>query len=96
MGSSESEVVNVASPYGLSCGDKSRLDREFMFHPPKPDQSRRYEVIRAKAKDYAWQLMVLCPPSLELSMAVTRLEEAVMWASAAIARNESGELPVGE
>ena len=29
-----------------------------------------------------------CPDSRELSVALTKLEEAVMWANAAIARNE--------
>jgi hypothetical protein len=34
----------------------------------------------------------LCPESREKSLAITNLEQAVMWANAAIARN-AGNLP---
>lgn len=33
-------------------------------------------------------LLGICPDSRELSTALTKLEEAVFWANAAIARNE--------
>lgn len=39
---------------------------------------------RALATTYAKS----CPASLELDMALTKLEESMMWANAAIARNE--------
>lgn len=35
----------------------------------------------------------LCPESREKSLAVTNLEESVMWANASIARNPSSPLP---
>jgi len=44
--------------------------------------------IRAMAKSFAADLVTFCPPSRELSLALTELENAVMWANAAIARNE--------
>jgi hypothetical protein len=68
--------------------DPHELDKRFTYHPPKGDQARRYELIRDNAKDFAELLDDLCPDSRELSLALTKLEEAVMWGNAAIARNE--------
>jgi hypothetical protein len=65
-----------------------QLEKAFTYHPPKGDQAARYENIRAMAKHVAFNLTELCPPSRELSLALTKLEEAIMWANAAIARNE--------
>ena len=48
--------------------------------------NRRLE--RSKAKELAYLIDGLCPTSREQSTAMTHLETAVMWANAAIARNE--------
>ena len=70
--------------------DERDLDNRFTYHPPSAvnDQPARYERIRAEAKAFAHLLDELVPDSRELSLAITHLEEAVMWANAAIARNE--------
>lgn len=65
-----------------------RLERDFSYHPPKDDQPSRYVHIRDMAKAVAGEIMMNCPPSRERSLALTKLEECVMWANAAIARNE--------
>lgn len=64
------------------------LEKRFTYHPPKGDQAVRYAQIRADAKQFALMIDELAPDSREKSLAVTALEEAVMWANAAIARNE--------
>lgn len=74
--------------YPLTPETQKRLDNNFMYHQPKPGQSERYEQIRAQAKTFAELLCTLCPASRELSLALTQLEDSVMWANAAIARNE--------
>jgi hypothetical protein len=74
--------------YEPSEKDKKNLENNFKYHAPKDDQSAKYEEIRAQAKAFAEKLIALCPPSRELSVALTELETAVMWANAAIARNE--------
>ena len=51
-------------------------------------QSSRYERLRNTAKDFAYQIEHECPDSRERSLALTKLEEAVMWANAAISHNE--------
>lgn len=60
----------------------------FTYHAPHGDQGQRYESIRDRAGRLALTFNQYCPPSRELSLAMTKLEEAVFWANAAIARNE--------
>lgn len=60
----------------------------FTYHPPKGDQAARYNHLRAVARSLALDIASTCPPSRERSIALTKLEEAVMWANASIARNE--------
>jgi len=64
------------------------VENNFTYHPPKPGQDGRYQTIREIAKGLAMFLEDRCPESRERSLAMTKLEECVMWANAAIARNE--------
>lgn len=59
-----------------------------MHHAPKDDQAARYLQIRNYAKAFAEFLDGVCPPSRELSVAMTNLEQVMFWANASIARNE--------
>ena len=65
-----------------------QIERNFKYHAPKPGQPEKYVHIRETAKGLAEMIEDLCPDSREKSLAMTKLEEAVMWANAAIARNE--------
>jgi hypothetical protein len=82
--SHESEI----GPYVPTQEDKARLEKTFTYHAPKADQVPRYNEIRDTAGRLAKLLLFVCPPTRERSLALTSLEEAVMWANAAIARNE--------
>jgi len=64
------------------------LDKRFTYHPPKPGQLGRYVAMRDQAKALAELICGQVPPSRERSLALTALEESVMWANAGIARNE--------
>lgn len=64
------------------------LRNRFTYHPPKDDQVIRYEMIRDWGFQFAISIDEQCPNSHEKSLAITHIEEAVMWANAAIARNE--------
>ena len=66
----------------------AELANRFTWHPPKPGQPDRYLAIRENALTLARIITQSCPASRERSLAVTKLEEAVFWANAAIARNE--------
>lgn len=74
--------------YELSDKDREYLANNFRYHPPKGDQTQRYEFLRNKAREFACDILTNCPPSRERSLALTHLEESVMFANAAIARNE--------
>ena len=67
---------------------KERLERDFTYHAPKGDQPERYIKIRDKAKELALLISDLTPNSREQSLAFTKLDEVVMHANSAIARNE--------
>ena len=64
------------------------LAKRFTYHPPKPGQPERYTVLRDAAHTFARLIIDATPESREQSLAITHLEDAVMWANAAIARNE--------
>lgn len=66
----------------------ARVEKSFTYQAPKGDQPQRYEWLRSEAKDLAIQIMDFCPESRERSLAITHLEQAVMWANKAIAVNE--------
>ena len=68
--------------------ERTDIDNRFTYHAPKAGQPERYATIRATAKNLAILLDDECPESREKSLAMTKLEEAVMWANASIARNE--------
>lgn len=65
------------------------LDVRFTYHPPTGDQPQRYETLRAKARELAELVVDATPESREQSLALTHIEEAVMWANAAIARRSA-------
>jgi hypothetical protein len=67
---------------------RERIDRDFTHHPPKDDQLARYTSIRAHAKVLAECIAESTPSSREQSVALTKLDEVVMFANAAIVRNE--------
>lgn len=64
------------------------IENNFKYHAPKGDQVNRYGEIRVFAKQFALLINDMCPNSREKSLAITNLESSVMWANAAIARNE--------
>jgi len=65
-----------------------KINNIFTYHAPKGDQTERYELIRNKAKEIYTLINDNCKDSREKSLAFTKIEEAVMWANAGIARNE--------
>jgi len=64
------------------------IENNFKYHPPKGDQQARYEALRFAAKTFALTIEDYCPDSREKALAMTNLEQAVMWANASIARHE--------
>ena len=63
------------------------LINRFTYHPPKGDQPQAYEEIRRTGRELAETVDRLAPDSREKSLALTNIEQAVMWANAAVARH---------
>jgi hypothetical protein len=80
------------SKYRPRTEDVARVENNHAYHKPhSADQGERYDHIRRLTGVAAKEFMFACPPSRELSVALTKLEEAMFWANAAIARNEKPE-----
>lgn len=64
------------------------IKNNFKYHAPTDSQVDRYGDIRDKGHELALLINLNCPESREKSIAFTKIEEAIMWANASIARNE--------
>lgn len=69
-----------------SRGGLDEIRVRFTHHPPKPGQERQYATLRSHSQALAMMFVQECPDCRERSLALTKLEEAVMWANAGIAR----------
>lgn len=68
-----------------------RLNHNLTNHPPVgSDVVENFEKIRFFAKELGATIIRLSPVSREQSLALTSLEQTVMWAVASIARNQTG------
>lgn len=67
--------------------DRGTIAHNFAHHPPKSEpQIKAHEAVREACKQAALQIDKFCHTSREKSLALTKLEEAMMWANASIAR----------
>ena len=66
--------------------NKEELQNRFTYHAPTEDQKSIYEGIRKMGLVLASMIDDLCPDSREKSLALTKVDEAVMWSNAAVAR----------
>jgi len=65
-----------------------QIENAFTYHPPFGNQAERYTALRDSAKQLALQMDEMAPDSREKLVALTHLEDAIMWINAAIGRNE--------
>lgn len=65
------------------------IERRLGFKPMQPGQQGFYEANRAKFIELAKHVNAL-GPSRETALALTAIQEALMWANAAIATNGIG------
>lgn len=81
-------TVSSITPESTKCLSAAELiENNFKYHKPKDENTmRRHEAVRDVCKTAAYTLAELCPNSPEQSLAIRKLEEAMMWANAAIAR----------
>ena len=65
-----------------------QINKIFTYHSPKQDQIPKYNSMREEARNLAQLIQAVCPESREKSLAITNLQQAIMWANASIALNE--------
>lgn len=82
----EGEPMNHENGCPHIVGQDELLNR-FTYHPPQSDDiEAAYRSTRNACHAAAVVFVTVCPESRELSLAIRKLEEAVMWANAGIAR----------
>ena len=63
------------------------LEHRFKYHAPDDMARARHETIRDFCGSLADDIDAMLPDCREKSLAITKVEEAMFWANAAIARN---------
>jgi hypothetical protein len=61
------------------------LEDRFTFHPATIKTGPVHDLVRSKHRDLAEWVYEMVPDSRERSLALTALQEAMMWANAAVA-----------
>jgi len=69
--------------------DIKDLENRFNYHKPKKAETTdSHELVRRQCFYLAEVLYQVIPDGREKSLAITKLEEVMMWANAGIARND--------
>ena len=65
------------------------IEHNFKYHPPVGNAADKHAAVRAKAKELALLIDESLPATAgrEKATAITKCEEAMMWACAGIARH---------
>jgi hypothetical protein len=64
----------------------SELENRFSYHAPSDEKIVKHSQVRATLQAVAEGFEEFLPDSREKSLALTKLEEAMFWANASIAR----------
>lgn len=63
------------------------IENNYTYHAPTPAQGEKLKGLREHVKELAYRINQNCPASREKSLALTKLEEVIMWANASIVRD---------
>jgi hypothetical protein len=61
------------------------IDNRFRYHPPTPEAIAKHEMLRDAHRQLAHLVLETVPAGRHQSLALTALQEALMWANAAVA-----------
>lgn len=67
--------------------DSTIIENNFKDRSPREERSAMFQFIRAKAKELAIIINEEVPEGREKALAITKLEECVMWVNAGIVRS---------
>lgn len=72
----------------VNVNQNDNLSNRFRYHKPGSDTvANAHSSIRLTLENAAKLVVTICPAGREQALALTKLEEAMMWANAAITRN---------
>lgn len=66
--------------------EQKDIDNRFTYHPPSENKATKHVMIRESGKTLTEIINEHVPDGREKSLAITKIEEAVMWANAGLAR----------
>ncbi len=66
---------------------KENVGECFTYHPPDEARAAKHAIINGNTIGLAHEYFEHCPESPELTLAIRKLQEARMWANAALATN---------
>lgn len=66
-----------------------QIEDIFTYHKSTEAQAGRYATLRFRGLRIALAIQQCCPESREKALAITSLQQAIMWANAAIAIHEA-------
>lgn len=67
--------------------DRKDLENRIKYHRPDSDGVNRIAQMRTYALNWASDVVALVPEGREQALAITKIEEALFWANAGIARD---------
>lgn len=71
----------------MSAEATNEIERRFSFHKADEAKAQEHDLVRNQVKGIAHYWSGNLPAGRESALAITKLEEAMFWANAAIARN---------
>lgn len=83
---SDEKITLIRDPKNRTVTDPEVHDR-MTYHAPSQEGIRRHSTLSVIFENVMQEVDAIVPPGREKSLALTKLEEAKMWASAGVARN---------
>ncbi|MFM9430062.1 hypothetical protein [Arthrobacter sp. MP_2.3] len=71
----------------MSAESTNDIEKRFTFHAADESKTASHQLVRDQVKGLAHYWDGNLPAGREKSLAITKLEEAMFWANASIARN---------
>ena len=81
-------MISTTRPQKSGMLGEEELERRFSHHEPSEEKALLHTGIRIKVMYLARKIDECVPDGREKSLAMTKLEEVMFWANAAIARSE--------